>query len=118
MEGGEVLVLGQQQFDFTPRLYPFEGYYIVRAVPVNREQKRLFLFETNDIIRRLYSIENEFIYYLFGEDSVIKDLEYMVVYNHFCERYEYTVDWINRVQKPKCVELRRDYFRNEYKSQK
>jgi hypothetical protein len=66
----------------------------------------------------LYSIENEFIYYLFGEDSVIKDLEYMVAYNHFCERYEYTVDWINANKKPKCVELRRDYFRNEYKSQK
>ncbi len=120
VEGGGVLGMFENRITFTPRFYPFEGYYKILVRPINREMKRKFMFETNDIIMRLYKVEYDFIYYLFtnDDDSEFHGMDYMDVYLIVCERYENMVDWINKNSKPKCVELKRDYFREEYKSLK
>jgi hypothetical protein len=112
--------LQEQQFDFTPRLYPFEGYYRIKYAPSNREQKRKFIRETDKVIKELFTIENEFLWYMFGPEDDEMNMQYIdynhqVVYEHFCKRFEKTCDWLNITQKFVYIEIKRDYFREEYR---
>jgi hypothetical protein len=115
-----IIKITETKFNFGTVYYPFEGYYKIKYAPSNREQKRKFIRETDKIIKELFTIENEFLWYMFGpEDDEMNmqyyGLEHMEVYEHFCKRYEAMCDWLNRTQKFVYIEIKRDYFREEYR---
>lgn len=115
-----IIKITETKFSFGTVYYPFEGYYRIKYAPSNREQKRRFIRETDKAIKELFTIENEFLWYMFGPEDDGMNLRYncyshMEVYEHFCKRFEAMCDWLNNTQKYVYIEIKRDYFREEYR---
>lgn len=114
-----IIKITETKFNFGTVYYPFEGYYRIKYAPSNREQKRKFIRETDRVIKELFTIENEFLWYMFGPEDDEMNVQYIgssytEVYEYFCKRFE-AMCGLFRLKKLVYIEIKRDYFRNEYR---
>ena len=94
--------------------YPLEPpYYKIKCLPVGREEKRLFMRETDKIADMLFEVEAKFIFALFNDNG----FSYMDLFTTFNNMYKevYNNAKVLHGKKLRFIELSQlNYFYEEY----
>ena len=94
--------------------HPLEPpYYTIKCLPSNREEKRLFMRETDKIADLLFEVEAKFLFALFNDNGY----SYMDLFTHFNNVYKdvYNSAKVLHGRKLRFIELNQiEYFYKEY----
>jgi hypothetical protein len=81
--------------------------------PMNRAEKRRFEREVDELVEKLFAIENNFMRDLFH--PAYDDKDYQTLYAFHLEQYLIMAKWLKRYGKFKFTAPDLDYFHNEFK---
>jgi len=88
--------------------YSSESLIVVKFIPTQRHNRRIFERESQFIHSKIDPIEDDFYTYLF-EDN---DLNYSEIYTYFLDFFISQVQYINYFHKLKMIKVNEHYFSN------